>query len=108
MSTFTTTEQKLTTEQAIGIAVGVVVIMTILITAVIGMLTISYCFVLKKKSKLTDIVVDNINNISEENTTIVHRDRINSTTPLYNDSTNSKNSGDNYEMNTNKVLDYNS
>ena len=108
MSTSTLTEQnKLTTEQAIGISVGVTVIITVFIMAVIGMLSVFYCFVLKKKqSKLTDIVVDNIN-ITSENTTVAHRNHINSTTPLYDDSTNSKISEDYYEMNNNKVPDDN-
>ena len=108
MSTSAPTKQnKLTIGQAIGIAAGF--IMTIFIMAVIGMLSVIYYFVLKKKnSKLTDIVVDNIDITSEENITVVHRNRIDSTTPLYNDFTNSKNSGDNYEMINNEVLDYNS
>ena len=83
--------------------------MTILISAVIGMLSLFYYFVLtKKRSKLKDVVVDNIDITSEESTTAVHRNRINSTTPLYNESTNSKNSGDSYEINNNEVFDYNS
>ena len=109
MNTFTPTEQnKPTAEEAIGITVGVVVTIIILIMAVIGMLSLLYCFVLnKKKSKLKDIVVDDINITSEENTPIAHINLSNSTTPLYNDFANSKNSGDNYEMNNNEVLEYN-
>ena len=107
MSTSTPTEQnKLTT---VGIVTGVIVIiMTIIIMAVIGMLSLFYYFVLtKKRSKLKDVVVDNID-ITSENTTVVCRNHINSTTPLYDDSTNSKISEDYYEMNNNKVPDDNS
>ena len=101
-----TKQNKPTTKQAITIAVGIAVTIIIL---VVGMLLSFYCFVCrKKKSKLKDIVVDDINNTSEENTTVVPKNHINSTTPLYNDFTNSKKSGDNYEMNNNEVLDYNS
>ena len=108
MSTSTPTEQnKLTT---VGIVTGVIVIiMTILIMAVIGMLSMFYCLVLKKKkSKLKDIVVNNIDITSEESITVVCRNRISSTTPLYNESTNSKKLEDYYEINDNEVLDYNS
>ena len=62
---------------------------------------------LKKKSKLIDIVLDNID-VTSENTTAAHRNHINSTTPLYDDSINSKISEDYYEMNNNKVPDDNS
>ena len=107
MSSSTLAKQNLTTGQAIGIAAGF--IMTILIIAIIGVLSVLYCFVLKKKkSKLTDIVVDNINITSEEITTVVPRNRINSTTPLYNDSTNFKKVQDNYGMNNKVVPGYNS
>ena len=69
--------------------------------AVIGILLVSYFFVLKKKSKLKDIVVDDIDITLEEKNTTVYKSRVNSsTTPLYNDS------GDNYEMNNNEVLDW--
>ena len=115
MSTSTPTKQnKRTTLQAIGIAVGVVVII-ILVVAVIGMLSLLYCFFLQKKKNLTDRVANNIDVTSEKSTTVVRRNRINSTTshinstiPLINDFTNSKNLEDIYEMNINEVLDYNS
>ena len=80
--------------------------MQILIIVVIVIL-VFYCFLLKKKSKLTDVVVDGIN-ITSENTTVVRRNHINSTTPLYDDSTNSKISEDNYEMNNHEVPNDNS
>ena len=100
-------QNKLTTEQAIGIAVGV--IMTILVMAVIGMLSVFCCFVVKKKkSKLIDIVLGNIDVTSEKNTTVVYKNHINSTTTLYNNFSNSKNSKDIYEKINKQVLDYNS
>ena len=83
MSTFTLTKQnKLTYKQPIRITAGVTVIITILIMAVIGMLSVIYCLV-------------------------AYRNHINSTTPHYNDFTNSEKSKDNYEINNKVVPDYN-
>ena len=107
MSTSTLTKQnKLTTLQAIGIAVGVII--ALLIMAVSGMLLMFYCFVLKKKSKQKAVVVDTIDITSGENIKVARRNHINNTTSLCNDSTNSKNSENIYEKINNEVLDYNS
>ena len=101
MSTFTPTEQSelITT----GILMGVVIIGIIFFMVVIGILLVFYCFMLKRKKNKP---IDDSNTTSEEKNTTVFRSRVNGTTPLYNDSTNYKNSGDDNEMNNKEVLDW--